>query len=506
MRVKRNHIVNWIILVLLLFFACSKIEDKDVEEKNNSQPYVDKIWSNTHDHVGNALGVVAVECDKGEEIVFSASGIDEENDALSFFWKCDKGYFSKGNTSSSVTWVAPEQADNCGNTDWYSHRQRVVIVVYVKDEKHPELLDDYTKAAWVFVDCKEIYPPELSNEPSEYLAGKYTYMLSYTIDADNSSDITDAGICYNTIGDPDLSDNIEQDDSPRIGTNLIGLIGLTPNTTYYARAFATNEAGTSFSPSMSFTTKKDCNVPSVEVTETNIYTIDCPANRYLKAKIENYVDENILNAGVVWSSTNNTPTLEDSYSVFDGSFTSNGEFKPTLSDLQPNTKYYFRLYAENDCGVDYGTVYYYTVEDYDPDDCNGASNEDCEFETGTINGGYSYNVNNVYVVDNYCDIRMEVNWKKETAGEYGKWIVRFYNLSNNTITVWFSAMVTDGSEVEDWPDYSMTLEPGENDWYHYYIENSGTLKFYEIKVEKHNRKKSTDISLEKGNGIFRLDE
>lgn len=61
------------------------------------------------------------------------------------------------------------------------------------------------------------------------------------------------GICWNTTGDPTISDN------PMIcgngtGTFSVSMNGLEPNTTYYVNAFAKNEAGTAYGNPISFTT------------------------------------------------------------------------------------------------------------------------------------------------------------------------------------------------------------------------------------------------------------
>ncbi len=53
----------------------------------------------------------------------------------------------------------------------------------------------------------------------------------------NGSTTTTRGICYNTVGSPTTADS-KKDETGGLGTFTMALTGLTPSTTYYARAFA----------------------------------------------------------------------------------------------------------------------------------------------------------------------------------------------------------------------------------------------------------------------------
>ena len=71
-----------------------------------------------------------------------------------------------------------------------------------------------------------------------------------------SDNPTAYGICWNTTGTPTISSDSKTDEG---GTSATGafttsMTGLTPNTTYYVRAYATNTAGTSYGAQVSFTT------------------------------------------------------------------------------------------------------------------------------------------------------------------------------------------------------------------------------------------------------------
>ncbi|MBK6965357.1 MAG: hypothetical protein IPH20_15860 [Bacteroidales bacterium] len=70
--------------------------------------------------------------------------------------------------------------------------------------------------------------------------------------SDGGSQVTQRGVCWNTSPDPTVADGHTTDGSGS-GTYISSITGLTPNTTYYVRAYATNSVGTSYGDNVSFT-------------------------------------------------------------------------------------------------------------------------------------------------------------------------------------------------------------------------------------------------------------
>ena len=68
---------------------------------------------------------------------------------------------------------------------------------------------------------------------------------------DGGSEVTSRGIAWATIYNPDIEDNTE-DGGTGTGSFEASISGLTEGTTYYARAYATNEAGTAYGNCISF--------------------------------------------------------------------------------------------------------------------------------------------------------------------------------------------------------------------------------------------------------------
>lgn len=76
------------------------------------------------------------------------------------------------------------------------------------------------------------------------------------ISSNGGADITARGICWSQVTSPSISDKITSD-GVGTGSFTSNITGLSPNTTYYARAYATNSAGTAYGNEISFTTLAD---------------------------------------------------------------------------------------------------------------------------------------------------------------------------------------------------------------------------------------------------------
>ena len=76
------------------------------------------------------------------------------------------------------------------------------------------------------------------------------------ITADGGATVTARGICWSTSQNPTISGS-HTTDGTGTGSFTSSMTGLTANTTYYVRAYATNSAGTAYGAEMSFTTLPD---------------------------------------------------------------------------------------------------------------------------------------------------------------------------------------------------------------------------------------------------------
>ncbi len=88
-----------------------------------------------------------------------------------------------------------------------------------------------------------------------------------SITADGGSAVISRGICWSTTISPTISNN-KTSDGTGTGTFISKLYGLTPGTTYYIRAFATNGNGTSYGNEISLTPDPS----TVSDGDGNLYT------------------------------------------------------------------------------------------------------------------------------------------------------------------------------------------------------------------------------------------
>lgn len=133
------------------------------------------------------------------------------------------------------------------------------------------------------------------------------------------------------------------------GTGTYGsfLSGLSANTSYYVRAYATSIYGTRYGNEVVFNTGQSATTPFVSITlATGITQTTATSGGNVVAD----GGSPITVRGVCWTATP-YPTTED-YKTEDGSGT--GLFISSLSGLLPNTTYYVRAYATNEIGTSYG--------------------------------------------------------------------------------------------------------------------------------------------------------
>jgi len=78
-----------------------------------------------------------------------------------------------------------------------------------------------------------------------------TVMTGGNITSDGGASITQRGVCWNTSSNPSLLDSHTLDGTG-LGNYTSSITGLTPNSTYYVRAYATNSNGTAYGNEITF--------------------------------------------------------------------------------------------------------------------------------------------------------------------------------------------------------------------------------------------------------------
>lgn len=182
-----------------------------------------------------------------------------------------------------------------------------------------------------------------------------TAVLHGTVLNDGGAEVETRGFCWGTQPNPDLSGNFVETASG-IGEFSATITGLSPISGYYYRAFALNEAGLAYGETKEFSTL--ANPPSVQTgSATNLTDI----NVWISGTTLDSGGSPIIETGICWSDQAN-PDL--SANVVTSVGTSNN-FNLFISDLKPQTSYYFRAYAANAIAVGYGQTLQITTKSAD---------------------------------------------------------------------------------------------------------------------------------------------
>jgi hypothetical protein len=171
---------------------------------------------------------------------------------------------------------------------------------------------------------------------------------------DNGFSITNRGLVWDTKPAPDIKFlNTKSSNGSGIGYFTGNLTNLKSNTKYFYRAYATNNCETSYGNELSFTTLNCLLLTTSPATNINSSSALSGGN------ITNTSSPVILR-GVVWD-TKPAPDIEllnTKNSIGPGGI---GPFTINLTNLSPNTKYFYRSYAINNCETSYGNEFSFTT-------------------------------------------------------------------------------------------------------------------------------------------------
>lgn len=145
--------------------------------------------------------------------------------------------------------------------------------------------------------------------------------VAYNIDSDGGDTVTSRGVCYSTSQNPTINDSVIYGVT---SNEWLTLSNLTPNTTYYIKAFAENSVGVGYSSEDSFNTEaaidyfylknEDTTAGNFVITGSNLSTL-----------LDQLSLEVSTNNGITWTS-------------IDGSYLSS----PITVIVQPNQKVLIR--------------------------------------------------------------------------------------------------------------------------------------------------------------------
>ena len=175
---------------------------------------------------------------------------------------------------------------------------------------------------------------------------------------DGGAEITARGVVWSTGENPAIDENEGMTvDGEGIGEFTSQLIELSPGTTYYVRAYATNSQGTAYGNRFEFNTLSG--PPVVTTSEVSGVT---SIGAIFSGNVVDDGGVEVTARGIVWS-TSEEPSVDDNEGIIPvGEGT--GSFAAAITGLTARTTYYVRAYATNSAGTGYGNQVEFTTIDY----------------------------------------------------------------------------------------------------------------------------------------------
>ena len=244
------------------YYAWGETKPKDEYTQANSLTYRKQM----DDISGNAQYDAATANWGGEWRMPTYTEMTELNNKCTWEWTKQngvKGYKVTGPNGNSIFLPAVGYlhgttfySGSCGSSYYWGStpHSNTVDACYLKfDSGGHSTSDNYRYYGYSVRPVKSrvgIETPCVTAQVAEYTA---VTAIIKTYATDGGAEITERGLYYGTNPNPSETDNkvVWENETAWI-TNV--LIDLTPNTTYYVKAYATNEAGTSYSEVMTFTT------------------------------------------------------------------------------------------------------------------------------------------------------------------------------------------------------------------------------------------------------------
>jgi len=144
--------------------------------------------------------------------------------------------------------------------------------------------------------------------------------------------------------------NVTRTNASSASATTVSITGLTANTTYHVRAFATNTQGTNYGTVTTFTTTSTGQIPTVS---TGAVTSIERNRANVRINVTNQGATNVTERGVVFSTSSTRPDVTNS-TKRTVTASGTGQSTVSLTGLAQNTRYYVWAYAINSHGTAFG--------------------------------------------------------------------------------------------------------------------------------------------------------
>ncbi|PRY97018.1 hypothetical protein BY457_11392 [Marinilabilia salmonicolor] len=194
----------------------------------------------------------------------------------------------------------------------------------------------------------ERLPSVSTNQVSE-ITGE-TAACGGIIDDDAGSTVIERGVCWDINPNPTIEQNRSKDGS---GGGFFESImeDLNSGTEYYVRAYATNEFGTNYGMTLSFSTLVYPAIGPISIFDVTSNTV------VVDGIVSEESSAEIIEMGICWG-LEEEPTINSSTKkIYEH------EFHESIESLEPATEYYLRVYTISDAGVNYGESLSFITEE-----------------------------------------------------------------------------------------------------------------------------------------------
>lgn len=186
-----------------------------------------------------------------------------------------------------------------------------------------------------------------------------TAICTITVDVNGGPKIDACGVCWSATNNMPLVTENHTTEIPHSGAIDCSVASLSPNTSYYIRAYATNELGTTYGETITFTTSTGLPVLGIG----SMSNISSTSAVYTGSLVTNG-GANIIEYGLCWSSATSAPEFEKDQSMI--VFATDNKIQGTIISLEANTTYYVRAYAKNKFGIGYSEAISFKTLDGKP--------------------------------------------------------------------------------------------------------------------------------------------
>ncbi|MBR4583614.1 MAG: hypothetical protein IKO34_07375 [Bacteroidales bacterium] len=230
-----------------------------------------------------------------------------------------------------------------------------------------------------------------------------------------------------------------------VGSFDLNITGLTGNTTYYYKAYATNSKGTAYGEVLSFTTMA-ATIPTVTTGTANRISAE---RATINGNVTSNGGETLTECGFIYGTSAND--MSQSVLARDGI---NVNLTANITGLAPTTTYYYKAYATNSVGTAYGEVRSFTTEA-----TTGSSNGHDWVDLG-LPSGYRWATCNIGAnsPEEYGDY---FAWGETETKDVFEWnTYKYYDTESSSLTKY---KTVSGGQLLDAMDDAATVNWG-NSW------------------------------------------